>query len=254
MRREAHAQGAAWHPRELAMFDPVSAAQALAALARSHVLFRTDLLQRQLLVDACVQAWNIGQLPAGPERDAAVAGAAVPGRARVDAEGAPRFPGWAELLHVLVEQRCQLFPHIRAPLQVLRLEPGPHEDELRLRVREREETIRLAWNPHRDQVSVALPALVRLGELFDRLPSDMHGWLQVMAPAPDIWATRAGNRCNLLLLELAAHRSALAGLRVRAQDEAQVQRDIRLLDTVEEKVLIFIRALQPVPQPNHQGA
>ena len=221
------------------MFKPVSVAEALAALIRPRVLFRSDAAERQLITELCLRAWNIGCMHTPAEREAAAAEQPPFGLLR----GSRAQATHADLLRTLVALRFQQFPYLHTAVNGTRVIPGSDTRDLAVVRHDAGEMLRIQWQPTEDQVRLMLSAVTALGPLLASLPSDLSAWLARNVAAPDIWATRASNRCRLLLLELNTCRSMVDGLNARSRGGVRFQAELEEVDSVEAHTLAFLASL-----------
>ena len=225
--------------RGISMFKPVVVAEALAALIRPRVLFCGDAGERQAMAGLCLQAWNIGCMSTPDERDAAVAGRAECGLPR----GTRSSANHTELLRMLVAQRVNEFPYLHTVVDGMQVLPGSDTDDLTIARGDVRELLRVQWRPTEDQIRLTLSAVTALGPLLASLPADLRSWLARNVAAPDVWATRASNRCRLLLLELNTCRSMVAALRAHRADAGRFKTELEEVDRVEGHTLAFLASL-----------
>lgn len=227
------------------MFEPVTAAQAFAAMVRPHLLFVDAVAQRQRILQACLHAWNMGSLGTAAERAAAIEASGQQGDP--GGAGPPAFTSSeVDMLRALVEQRCQTFPFLRVTIRQACLQAGPTQDQITIDSAAGPAVFRVNWQPTARDLRLPNTAIEELSALLPNLSQGMGEWLRSSTNTPDVWATRACNRCRLILLELSTYRSTLIRLEASVTDAEErhwlVDRRLQI-DRMEQWTLVFVDAL-----------
>lgn len=237
------------HSPATALFSPVSGPRGFTAMVRPHLLYVQDLHQREHLVEACLQAWNIGMLGDDNEREAAIGEAGR--RLATNTAPAKRLASSeTAVLRALVDQRRQTFPFLRTAIRAARLRAAGTQDELQIDSPTGQQGFLLTWQPTLADLLDIQAALAAASAQSNNLQQALNALTRHGNSQSDVWATRACNQCRLLLLELSTQRAMIAGLDITDADAAQHQAMagcLQVIEQIQQWAFVFLGALeQPV--------
>lgn len=210
--------------------ESISAARGFVATVRPHLLFLAVLQERQLMVNACLHAWNIGALSSSAARNRAISATRLYASA-VHATKQRIAANDVEMMRGLVEQRRLSFPFMRTAVRSARLRPGPAIDELLVETSAGTEVHQILWRPTLESATRQMDVLHQFASDVAELQHEVGHWIRSGPPVSDIWATRATNQCRLLVLELSTLRSAI--IRIRATTRISSTAALELNDRLE---------------------